>query len=69
MKILRLKFNVLPKGYFQMDIDEPKDELTSEEIMLAVEQIIEAAIFAPKNGELGTINTASIIEETVTTIF
>lgn len=68
MKILRLKFNVLPKGYFQMDIDEPKDDLSHEEVVNAVEKIIAAEVFSPKNGELGTVNMVTVIEETISTI-
>lgn len=67
-KILRLKFNLAPKGFYQVDLNQPKDDITVENVETLMKKIVEEEIFKPKTGEITSIETAYVIEETVTTI-
>lgn len=68
VKVLRLKFKVEPKGYYEFDIDQPKANITEAEVKELMNKMITEKIVKPKNGEISSIESAVIIEETTVSI-
>lgn len=67
-KLLKLRFRVEPRGYYDIDIEQPKPDLKAEEVKLLMEKIVADKIFQPKNGDIYAVDSAIIVEETQTAV-
>lgn len=67
-RMLKLKFIVEPKGSYTLEIEEPKVNMTEEQVITMMQMIIEKSLFKPKTGTLKAIESAEIVETTTSKI-
>ncbi len=65
-KSLDLLFGNTEGKTVRINVDEPKDSLTAEQIGQAMETIIQSNVFTSSGGSLVSKKGARIIEQTVT---
>lgn len=67
-KTLELKFNLANGKTMNLNVNNPKENLTPSEITNAMQTIIDQNVFHQNNSELVSINQARIVERNVTEI-
>jgi len=66
---LQMTFLNQAGGRVTISLDEPKDTLTSTEILAAMDLIIAKNIFSTSGGDLVTKDSARIIDRTVNVLY
>lgn len=67
-KVLKMTFNLVPKGTFAVVVDGPRADVTDVEVRAAMEAIQASGIFKPKAGNIDSIASAEIVEQTTTAV-
>lgn len=67
-KVLKLKFNLDPKGSFTLTINQPKENLKTEEVEAMMNLIVTKEVFKPPMGTIKAIDSAELVEIATTTL-
>lgn len=67
-KVLKMTFNLLSKGTFVVAVDGVKADVTETEVRTVMESIKAGGVFKPKAGEIDSIASAEIVEQTTTPV-
>lgn len=65
-KTLQLNFSTAGGKKMMLTVDEPREDVTEEEVGAAMQEIIDAGAFAVEGHALNAIVGARIVERTVT---
>lgn len=69
MKTLQLTFNDAENRPFNITLDEPRENVTKEEIERVMDQIIQDQVFMPRGFPLVSKKTARMIDRRVEEIY
>ncbi|WP_339254375.1 DUF2922 domain-containing protein [Sporosarcina sp. FSL W8-0480] len=64
-KTLQLNFTTAAGKHTSLTVDEPRADLTPEEVEAAMQEIIDSQVFEVDGSFLATVRNARIIERTV----
>ena len=67
-KTLQLNFSTASGKKLMLTVDEPRDNLTTQEVEAAMQEIINSAVFEVNGAFLETAHDARIVERNVTEI-
>lgn len=65
-KVLNLKFKDVKGKTSTLSLNEPKDDLTKEQVNAAMDLVLSNNIFATKNGDLNAKTAAQIVTTEIT---
>lgn len=65
-KVLKLKFMLEPRGSLTLTVNEPKENLKTEDIEAVMQMIVTNEVFKPQTGKIKGIDSAEIVETATT---